>query len=111
MSKLIMIISILAFSTNAFPAQIFCKIKVNTELVFKTQFDETNKKTILGKYGDYQISLVNKGHLNYEIEAYNNEIPSRTYALGNLNTVSNKISLDLWTRDVLLQSSCEKINE
>ena len=111
MSKLTVFFCTFALSTSAFSSQIFCKIKLNSELVYKTQFEETQKKVILGKYNDYQISITKKGPSTFEIEAYNREIPSRTYALGTLDSSADQVSLDLWTRKVLLQSSCEKLNE
>ena len=98
--------------SNLYSKQVYCEVKVNTELVYKTQFNGNKpSKTILGEFNGYKISLLNKGQSNFEIEAYNREIPSRTYALGTLNKLNDQVHLDLWNRDLLLGSSCQQSDE
>ena len=99
-------------SSNLFAKQIYCEVKVNQELTYKTHLEvNVNQKYEIGIFKNYKFTIFTKDNSNYEIEAYNPYIPSRTYALGYLEENKGLVSLVIWKRNALVEGNCKAVNE
>jgi hypothetical protein len=89
-----------------------CDVSLNGEIVaennlFVNVAEQKNYVTL----GTFYFYVKNMGNSQFELEIYNTDGPLRSYAEGNLRTLTDKLSWTLWTRDILLETKCKLAEE
>jgi hypothetical protein len=86
-----------------------CVMKQNGIILTKAWVNEAptqEKPQLLGDTGQHELKLLKRGD-RYEIEAYDREEPSRTYANGTF-TANEVLELTIWKRAFLLEVTCHR---
>jgi hypothetical protein len=91
----------------AFAETIHCQVKVNTKIVSeKTLTIAANASAGYAQVEDFSLKINNLGASKFEIEVFDPNTPSRNYADGFLRSSGDEVSWALWSRDILLETSC-----
>ena len=111
--KKIYLLMVLVFSSQVlFAEELVCSITANGDLLAETQFSlEAKAETQYATGGSYSFYLHNLGSSKFEMEIYNNDGPSRSYSTGFLRNSADTLTWTLWTRDILLETSCKLAEE
>lgn len=108
MKKLIVAMMLSLCSTAVFAEELFCTLSVNMETVGEVQFKaEPQAKTPYLIADGFSFYVSNKGNSKFELEIFNLEGPSRSYAEGFLRSKEDTLAWTLWTRDMLLETKCK----
>lgn len=100
--------SLFAVLQNAYSEELFCTVSVNLETVAETEFNlEVSERTKYVDAGDFVFYVKNMGDSKFELEVFDGSVPSRSYALGILRNATDDLKWSLWTRDILLETSCK----
>ena len=107
MKKLIFFCMFL-FSSLSFAEDLLCVVKVNLSVVGEVEISvaPSSAHTHYMEVEGFRFYITNKGHSKFELEIYNPNDPSRGYAEGFLRTAEDQLTWTLWSRDILLESSC-----
>lgn len=107
MNKILIAFMILIISTSLFAETLTCNVQVSLEEVARVEFaiNSMEQKKYISSEG-YSFYLNSKGDSKFELEIFNGNEPSRSYAEGFLKTPSDTLTWTLWTRDVLLTTQC-----
>ena len=112
MFKMAMTLIFCMSSSFAFAENIKCNYSVNGATAIKikefTVIPFTKELYVDG--ADYRFYISNKGHSKFELEIFDANAPSRSYAAGFLRTSIDELSWAFWSRDVLIQTACTLIN-
>ncbi len=107
MKKMIFALILISTASLVSAEEVTCRISLNTEIQSETSFEiEANSKVLVGEIDGFRISLNNHGSSKYELEIFDPSGPSRSYAAGILKNPQDEITWTLWSREVLLDSSC-----
>lgn len=105
--KGLIFIMLLCVSTSIFAEELNCTVSVNLEVVAEEVFTiDAKTKVAYLKADDFVFYVANKGNSKFELEIFNVDAPSRSYAEGYLKTVEDSLTWTLWTKDYLLETSC-----
>ncbi|GIL17839.1 MAG: hypothetical protein BroJett040_15900 [Oligoflexia bacterium] len=106
--RTLLIFIVLFFSALAQAENLFCQISVGMEVTSKTEIavDQGETKSF-GNYGEYFFKVKNRGKSQFTIEVFNGSEPSRGYADGVLRQVDDEVKWSLWTREILIEGSCQ----
>ncbi len=105
--KNLLFLSLLSLSTSILSAEIICDIKTNGGHTFSTIIEiKEGQKVEFADIEGLKFKLKSKYNSHYEMEIFDIDGPSRTYVEGSLKIKSDKVQYSLWTRDILLESSC-----
>ena len=108
MTKLIVALSFMLVSGLVCAEDLICNVSVNTEVVAETEFTVVPKtKVTYVLVEDYTFFVANLGESKYELEIYDSAGPTRFYATSYLRTTSDQLAWTLWSRDILLETSCK----
>ena len=108
--KLILGTLLFAFSLISNANTLTCQISLNNEQVFKTKVQtQLNQKTLIGSSQGITAYVSEKPGSVYLVEAFLQNQEVRIYAQGNLNNSGENVVASLWSRDSLVDVSCEKM--
>ncbi len=108
MNKMLIVLTFMIATTNAFAENIKCSLSVSTEPVVEVEFNvEPNTKELFVDSTDYRFYMTNKGNSKFELEVFDAYAPSRSYSTGYLRTTADELSWAFWSRDVLLETTCK----
>lgn len=108
MKKVIIISMLLCNANIANAADLSCRISVNTEVVSETTIElEENSKLVFEEVEGFRFMVNNHGASKYELEIFDSNGSSRSYASGYLKTLEDEIGWSFWSRDILIESSCK----
>ena len=94
-------------SVNAF--ELFCMVKLNLDKVISTRVEvPVNSSVPYGKIPGFSFKVKNLGYDKFEIDVFNGRADSRSYAEGLLRGADDELRWTLWSRSVLLETSCSK---
>lgn len=100
-----LILSLLA--ANAAAEDLVCRVKVNGAAASERKVRVSpNESVPYAELEGYRFKIKNLGPSRFEIEAYDSAAPSRGYAAGFLRAAGDAVSWTLWTRDILLETTC-----
>lgn len=108
MKKLIAALFLTLISSSVFAEELFCNVTVNMETVAEVEFTsapKTNTAYVVAE--GFSFYITNKGNSKFELEVFNLDGPSRSYAEGYLRTQEDTLAWTLWTRDILLETRCK----
>lgn len=106
MKNLILSFSIILAGTVAQAQDLFCNLKVNTDVIADTKVTTIpGKNVVFGTHGSYTVSVRNQEASKFYIEVYETNV-SRTYADGVLRTEEDEVKWTLWSRDILMEAAC-----
>lgn len=85
-----------------------CQVKVNLKTVVETSFTlkDKQKNKFFGEYEGFEFYLGHIGNGVIELQSYNGNEPSRTYATSIVNGEGSFVTLSVWRRDYLLDARC-----
>ncbi len=109
MHKLLVSLLLLAsFTAQAGPMELMCEASFNLTKVLqkKVTLAELEKNQVFGEFEEFTFFVSSKGKNVIELQALNNNEPSRTYATGVLNADQAYIDLAVWKREYLLEVRC-----
>lgn len=107
MKKFVIALALALTSNVVFAEELYCTVSVNMDTVAEVQFKvEPKTKSAYVIADDFSFYINNKGAGKFELEIFNLEGPSRSYAEGYLRTAEDTLSWTLWTRDYLLETRC-----
>jgi len=105
--KKIVLVLLVMFQVKGFAKEVICDIKVNREHVFSTILEiSKGQKVEFAEVAGSKFTLKSLKNSQYEIEIFDRDKSSRAYAEGSLKTKGERVQYSLWTRDILLESSC-----
>lgn len=108
MTKLTVAIIFLLVSSLVGAEDLFCNVSVNTEVVAATEFAVAPKtKMTYVLVEGYTFSIANLGESKYELEIYDSAGATRSYATAYLRATTDQLGWTLWSRDILLETSCK----
>lgn len=101
-------ITLLLTLPNALSADLLCRVKVNHETVSerKVVLDEGTSAFYAETRG-FRMRANHRGASKFELEVIDLETPSRGYAEASLRAPEDAIKWTLWTRELLLETSCQ----
>ena len=100
-------VMMLLVSTSVLAEDLNCTVSVNMEVVAEEVFTVAPKtKVTYVNAADFVFYVANKGNSKFELEIFNVDAPSRSYATGFLRTNEDALTCTLWTNDYLLETSC-----
>lgn len=108
MKNFLMSIMLLFSSHVLFAEDLACTVTANSDVLIQTDFNLNVKEQY--QYlsaGTFSFYLSNLGNSKFEIEVYNNDGPIRFYTTGLLRTSNDILTWTLWSRDILLETSCK----
>ncbi|MBY0412537.1 MAG: hypothetical protein K2Q18_00155 [Bdellovibrionales bacterium] len=112
MKKILSVLLLVLVSTSAFAETITCNVQVSLEEVARVEFDlAPNTQTKYVASEGFSFYLNNKGDSKFELEIFNIDGPSRSYAEGYLRSPNDTLTWTLWTRDILLATECKLANK
>ncbi|PIK15137.1 MAG: hypothetical protein CES88_00060 [Halobacteriovorax sp. JY17] len=103
MTLLLALVSSISISAREFN----CNIKMNGEEVHNTSFKVSAGESI--KFADspsLKFYLKSMKDDKFELQAYDVEKASRTYAIGKVRESGDILNYTLWTRSALIESEC-----
>lgn len=84
-----------------------CAFKINLSTIEQLQKKvHIDEKVTFFNYEEFKITVLRKTTTKIEIEVYNANEPSRSYATGNLFDREDVVELAIWKRDLLLEVNC-----
>lgn len=112
MKKFLFVICSLIFAGNAFAEDLTCNVMANLDEVARVDFTlNSNEQTKYAFSEVFSFFVTNKGHGKFELEIYNNNGPTRSYAEGYLRNSEDTLTWTMWTRDILLSTECRLIQK
>lgn len=104
---LICLIAASASASNAHAAKLKCTISSNLELLSEDILSIAEGSTHnFGNLPSYLFKLNSLSSEKFEIEVFDSNAPSRSYAAGLLHAPGDEIRWTLWSRDILLEAIC-----
>lgn len=108
MKKLIIALALSLSSSALLAEELFCTVSVNFETVAEVQLQvEPTQKEAYVMADAFSFYVTNKGQGKFELEIFNADEPSRSYAEGFLRTKEDTLAWTLWSRDMLLETKCK----
>lgn len=97
------------FSSHVlFAEDVVCTVTANHDVLAQTDFSlNVKEQHQYVSAGTFSFYLSNLGNSKFEIEVYNNDGPTRFYTTGLLRTSNDILTWTLWSRDILLETSCK----
>jgi hypothetical protein len=87
---------------------LLCQIKENTKLaITRKVLVAPGAKVLFADVNGFRFTINSGGSGQFEIETFDPNVPARTYAQGRLQSLSDVLKSSLWTRYVLLETSCQ----
>lgn len=85
-----------------------CMAKMNSSNVFESQvtLKPGQSNFIFGDVDGLRFLLSSKANSVIELQVYNPEIPSRTYATTTFKGAGSFVELSFWTQDLMLDLRC-----
>ncbi len=112
MKAFVIAAALFAGSQNVHSEEVFCTVKVNLETVAETQFNiGATERLMYVQAEDFAFYLANKGQSKFELEVFDGSVPSRSYAQGVLRALTDELTWTLWSRDILLETSCKLVQK
>lgn len=110
MTKAILSLILLAVAADASAAELLCQVKVNAEIqsVARIEVSE-NASALYAETHGFRLRVNSRGASRYELEIYDSAVPSRSYSEGALRNGTDELKWALWTREILLETSCRII--
>ena len=107
MKSLMGLIAVILVGINASAEKINCQIKLSTKLVSEQGLDLPDKASAsFGNIPGYSFKILNQGASKFTVEIFEADAPARHYVAGNLRAVADQLNWALWTRDILIETSC-----
>lgn len=101
-----------ALSLSAHAEILNCEVIGNHELLSSTKLEvKTSASYLYAQHGSYSFYVKTSPINQYEIEIYNSSGPIRSYVVGKLELLKDKLAWTLWTRDILLETNCKLAEE
>lgn len=103
-----LLVALLGLSTFANFEFINCDLKVNTTIEQVAGHAIANgQKVTFFDYDSLRVFVNRKTDTKIEVELFDINGPSRTYAVGDINNSKDSVELAIWTRDILLEVICK----
>jgi hypothetical protein len=111
--KAFIIIALIAISSQpVFAEDLSCTVIANHDVLAEVEINvATKEQSNYINAGSFSFYVTNKGDSLFELEIFNTNGPTRSYAEGVLRVVSDKLAWTLWTRDILLETNCKLAGE
>lgn len=107
MMKYILLFMVACLTSTSMAENLLCQVSINMEVQSKLSLQVPLDENILyAKFQPFQMRIKNLGASKFEIEVYDSEEPSRSYAKGTLRAEDDEVRWTLWRRDILLETSC-----
>lgn len=102
---------LVSFGALASGHKLTCIASYNSEKVLETSFTlnpkERNKS--FGEIESFEFFVSENSDEMIELQAYNINEPSRSYATANLSKLSSFVELSIWKREFLMEVKCTKV--
>jgi hypothetical protein len=110
MKKIFFLLLLLSFSA-AQSETLYCNVKLNSALVTETKVDVAESNEVeYARLENFRFKIKSLSAQKFEITVFDGIAPSRSFADGVLKTAPDELSWAVWTRDMLLETTCRKIN-
>lgn len=96
-------------SANAF-ANFHCEVSYNLETVLAGEAELKNSKIQLGEFQQFRFYLSKKNDGKVELESYNMEDPSRSYAASFVKEIGDTVELSIWNNFHIMTAKCTLAN-
>ena len=104
------VIFIFIFYGYASASTLDCTVYHNGEMVSKRRVElPSQSRADLDEVASFNIQIKNLGKNQFELEVFDANGPSRTYSRGSLTSKEDLLSWTYWSRDALIESSCQKV--
>lgn len=112
MKALVIAAALFFVAPKLYSEELFCAVRMNLETVAETQLTlGSNERVMFAQVGDYVFYITNKNHSKFELEIFDGNNLSRSYAQGVLKVATDDVMWTLWSRDILLETSCKLIQK
>lgn len=102
---------IIFLSGNISAATLHCRVLINLDIVNESKVLTTlQNKMSIGKHNQIISYVTEIGPDVFSVEAFIPELDIRIYSEGPLKSSSESLTATAWTRDVLADVSCKKLN-
>lgn len=111
MPKLLVLILFLgSITAQANSMELMCEARYNTSKVLqkKITLAEFAKNQLFGEFEEFTFFISSKGKNVIELQALDNNGPSRTYATGLIHSDQSFVDLAVWKREYLLEVRCSR---
>ncbi len=106
--KKILILALIFSSHLARAELLLCKVKLRTENYSEKKISTASgESTQFEDVEGYRLKLNNLGGSKFEIEVFDGNAETRSYARATLKNSANELSWSLWSRENLIESSCK----
>lgn len=95
-------------SFNAFSADFSCRYLWNLEEVYQNNVTIADgaKNVAIAEVEQYTFFITSLSGNKYELQALDNNIPARTYAVARVSSESPELGLVIWNREHIMEVSC-----
>lgn len=108
MAKTIIALTFLLSASMAKASDLVCNVKINAEEAAVTEFTVApNTEVTYAVLEGYKFFVSNLGNSKFELEIYDSNGPTRSYATGHLRNLTDDLSWTLWSREILLETTCK----
>lgn len=96
------------FSMNTFAATFGCSYFWNLDEVYRNEVTIADgaKDIVIGEMEEYRFFITSLTGGKYELQALNENLPSRTYATARVSAESPELGLVIWTREHIMEVKC-----
>lgn len=106
--KKILVLTLLTLSLKTFAEDLACSVNLNLQNVSDVEISvQAKEKAVFAEFENFKFFVSNKGDSKFEIEVFNANEESRSYASGNILNAKDEVTWTLWTRDYLIDASCK----
>lgn len=109
-SVLATLLALGSFTAFAHETKLQCKATHNTDIVLETEvtLNHAERNKSFGEFEQFQFFLSDNGNDVIELQSYNNNEPSRTYATAKITEAGSYVELSIWSREYLLEVRCTR---
>lgn len=102
---------ILIFSNSVFAATLECNTRINLDAVANsTVITSLKTKNLIGRQLEVISYVTETANDFFSIEVYLPALDSRIYSEGAMRVSGETLSVTAWTREILAEVTCKKIN-
>lgn len=85
-----------------------CTGRYNLEVMMETEITlgTSEKNKFIGEFEGFQFFVSSISNDVVELQAYNMEAPSRSYATAKVTEAGSFVDLSIWTREFIIDARC-----
>lgn len=99
---------VILLTNSARAEDLYCEVKANTESILAKSLTLPTASTArLVQFNGFVVKITNLDKAQFEIEVFDPNVPSRSYANGFLHSSTDELKLSLWSENILLEAKCK----